>query len=308
MLMLALATIGLTLATSTSAPSVNSTPATTLNSTTPTPNATTTAGPGDTLFTHVYQTCNHTFPANDSRVCLTPLGHPGTLCRKPDIGCATGERVASSLHTWSDEHSNCSTYAWTWRCSGITEAPTFAPTPAPTAAPTALPTHVPTALPTHAPTLTPTPLPSTQPPTRFPTPHPTTPPTLAPTTISPTLAPTVSPTALSSGGGGNDDGDGSRLGIQWYWWVIIGVIVAAVILVWVGYDCYKYNKEQQRVSPVPPRMQEGGASRMLHNEIYSQPAARPLPDPPQQQPDGAAVGEPTVYVTQTIPEHDVVEV
>lgn len=302
MLMLALATIGLTLATPTSThgttvprtPSVNSTPATTLNSTT-------TAGPGDTLFTHVYQTCNHTFPVNDSRVCLTQLGHPGTLCREPDAGCATGERVASSLHTWSDEHSNCSTYAWTWRCSGITEAPTFPPTPAPTAAPTALPTHVPTALPTNPPTLTPTPHPSTLAPTHAPTPHPTT---------SPTLVPTDSPTAPSSGGG-NDDGDGSRLGIQWYWWVIIGTIIAVAVLAWVGYDCYKYNKENQRVSPIPPGMQEGGASRMIQNEIYSQPAARPLPDPPQQQSDGAtaaAAGEPTVYVTHTIPEHDVIEV
>lgn len=276
MLMLALATIGLTLATPTS------TPAMTLNSTTPmtTPNAATTAAPGDTLFTYVYQTCNHTFPVNDSRVCLTALDHPGTLCREPDASCATGERVVSSLHTWSDEHSNCSTYAWTWRCSGITEAPTFSPTPAPTAAPTPAPTAAPTALPTSAPTLTPTPHPSTQAPTHAPTPHPTT---------FPTLAPTVSPTAPSNSGNDDDD-DGSRLGIQWYWWVIIGAIIAVAFLACVGYNCYKYNKEQQGVSPIPPGMQEGGASRMIQNEIYSQPA------------------EPTVYVTHTIPEHDVVEI
>lgn len=294
MLMLALATMGLTLATPTSTPSVNSTPAITLNSTIHTTTLnTTTAGPGDTLFTHVYQTCNHTFPVNDSRVCLTPLGHPGTLCREPETGCATGERVASSLHTSSDEHSNCSTYAWTWRCSGITEAPTSAPTPAPTHVPTTHPTHVPTALPTNTPTLTPTLAPSTQAPTRAPTHTPT---------HFPTLAPTAVPTAAS--GGGNDDD--TRLGLHWRWWVVIGVIVAVLLCACVAYDCYKYNKElesRRRVSPAAPG--EGGASRTINNEIYSRPAARPLPDPPQHT-GGAVV--PNVYVTQTIPEHDVVEV
>ena len=290
MLLLMLATLSLTLATPTSTPSVNSTTPTT------TPNATTTAGPGDTLFTHVYQTCNHTFPVNDTRICLTPLGHPGTLCREPDTSCATGERVASSLHTWSDEHSNCSTYAWTWRCSGITEAPTLPPTPVPTAAPTALPTHTPTALPTNAPTLTPTPLPSTQAPTRAPTQAPTHTPTHLPT-----LAPTLPPTAAS--GGGNDDGDDIRLGLHWRWWIVIGVVAAVLACLTVGYQCYKLDKEQQsrRVSPTAPG--EGGANRTINNEIYTQPlSTRPLPDPP--------VNPPTTYVplSGTIPENDVVHV
>ena len=276
MLLLALATLSLTLATPTStqgtptsAPSVNSTPAATLNSTMPT----STAGPGDALFTFVYQTCNHTFPVNDSRVCLTLQGHPGTLCRELDTICATGERVASSLHTWSDEHSNCSTYAWTWHCSGITEAPT------------ATPTSTPTAVPTNAPTLTPTLPPSTQPPTQSPTPHPTT---------SPTIAPTALPTAPIMNDGDDND-DEMRLGIRWYWWVVIGAIIALLIIACVGYDCYKWKKEQQRVSPIPPGIQEGGGSRMIQNEMYAQP-------PPPTQPG------PTVYVTHTIPESNAIEV
>jgi len=284
MVLLALATIGLTLATPTStlATALNSTP-NTLNSTVP---LTTTAGPGDTLFTYVYQTCNHTFPVNDTRICLTPLDYPGTLCHKPDVGCATGERVASSLHTWSDEHSNCSTYAWTWRCSGITEAPTAHPTPAPT--------------------LTPTVSPSTQPPTQSPTPQPTTSPTLAPTNV-PNVVPTEAPTAPSKSDNENDD-DGSWLGIQWYWWIVIGATIVLFIGC-AGYNCYKYNKKQQRVSPTPPGMQERGGSRTIHNEIYTQPASRPLPDLPQQSDEAyIPMAEPTVYVTHTIPEYDSVEI
>lgn len=260
MLILAIAALGLTQGTLTSAPSVNST----------------TAEPGYTLFTHVYTTCNYTFPVNDSRVCLTPLKHPSTLCREPDAGCATGERVASSLHTWSNEHNNCSTYAWTWLCSMITEAPTATPT----------------AIPTSTPSLSP----STQTPTATPTAVPTTFPTLAPTNV-PTAVPTLAPTSSS-----RDNNDRVH-GLDYYWWIVISVILVLLVL---ALCVYKNRQLHWRLLLAKPEVQEGGASRMIQNEIYIRPVGRPLPNPPQT--DKLASGEPTFYVTHTIPKHKVLEV
>lgn len=211
---------------------------------------TTTAAPGQTLFTSIAQSCNGApLNASNTTYCLTVHDHPTTLCRYPEPSCSTGERVAASLHTWSSEATNCSTYAWTWACSSLTDAPTAAPTSPPTRSPTEYPTHTPTAaptaLPTHSPTLLPTSVPTTAP------------------TLSPTSEPTDVPTAAVSGT--SDEQEERWYEVWWHWFLI--AIGAVLVVLWVGCMCYACcTKDQRRVSPTP-----GGRRLAVQNTIYERP-------------------------------------
>jgi hypothetical protein len=201
----------------------------------------TTVAPGGALFTAVAQTCNNTFPVDtNSSFCLTQSGHPTTLCRVPDVRCATDDRVASQLSVWSQEDGNCSTYAWSWTCSTLTHSPTSVPTTVPTQHPTPQPTTAPSTQP-----------PSTQPPS-----------TPSPITQTPTQTPTPS---LVHNKDHTDKKEGVT--VPAWGWLLVAVGTCALC----GGVCVGYKRKSRRVGPgsLPMPMPMPMPERCVQNNLYS---------------------------------------